>query len=92
MAMQSHLRPSGCQTLPDTLLSLAGAVTRCNSVQQYSTSVQQFTSPTAAAAAVGFMGDFHPVLEDAEAAVNAHFQGAPPPYFKDHAMQCNCKE
>ena len=82
--MQSHLRPSGCQTLPDTLLSLAGAVRRCNSVQQSST--------TAAAAAVGFMGDFHPVLEDAEAAVNAHFQGAPPPYFKDHAMQCNCKE
>ena len=84
MAMQSHLRPSGCQTLPDTLLSLAGAVRRCNSVQQSSTA--------AAAAAVGFMGDFHPVLEDAEAAVNAHFQGAPPPYFKDHAMQCNCKE
>ena len=82
--MQSHLRPSGCQTLPDTLLSLAGAVRRCNSVQQSST--------TAAAGAVGFMGDFHPVLEDAEAAVNAHFQGAPPSYFKDHAMQCNCKE
>lgn len=70
MAMQS---PSGCQTL-----SLSGEVEDATDSRVFkcAAAAQQLSSSSSSRvlfAAVRFMGDFHPVLEDSEAAVKTHF-------------------